>query len=109
MPGAVAARPEFGDPDVPLLVRSAAGLRIVLGSHDHYGDAPDIQVERRPHGWAIFLHPVGLSEASGYVYFLDDGRSYLVAEADVGPTVPIRCIRSVEEIPELDRPDAGER
>lgn len=109
MAGADTVRPEFGEPDVPLLVRTAAGLRILLGSHDYYGPAPDIQIERRPHGWAIFLHPVGLSDASGCVCFLDDGRSYLVPELEIGPTPAIRCIESFDELPELDRPDTGNR
>src|SRR5258707_1300571 len=50
-------KPEFGDPHVPVLVCRSAGVRIVLGSHDYSDvDAPDIQIERRPGGWAIFLH-----------------------------------------------------
>ena len=37
-----------------------------------------VQVERRPNGWAIFLHPIGGGDPSGYVYFLDDGRSFVL-------------------------------
>jgi len=32
----------------------------------------------RPHGWAIFLHPAGSGDSSAVVYFLDDGRSYVM-------------------------------
>src|SRR5258707_5559493 len=47
---------EFDNPHVPVLVHSADGVRLILGSHD-YEDcyAPDVQIERRPKGWAIFL------------------------------------------------------
>ncbi len=85
-----AAKPEFGEPFVPVVIRRAAGVRIVLGSHDYFdGDAPDIQIERRPGGWAIFLHPLGGADPSGHVYFLDDGRSFIVPERDLGTTPPI--------------------
>src|SRR5207253_4915079 len=76
---AAEVKPEFGEPYVPIVIRSADGVRIVLGSHDYFdGDAADIQIERRPGGWAIFLHPWGGGDPSGYVYFLDDGRSFVV-------------------------------
>jgi hypothetical protein len=69
--------PEFDEPEVPILVCPADGLRIVLGTHD-YNDysKPDIQVERRHNGWIIFLHAMGGGDPSGYVVFLDDGRSF---------------------------------
>jgi hypothetical protein len=87
------AIPEFGVPHVPVLIREADGVRIVLGTHD-YGDLerPDIQIERQPQGWMIFLHPCPGGDASGYVYFLDDGRSFLVKEVNAGPTEPIEVL-----------------
>jgi hypothetical protein len=44
-------QPDFGEPNVPVLVREAEGVRIVLGTHDYddYGK-PDMQIERRPNG-----------------------------------------------------------
>jgi hypothetical protein len=88
---------DFGDPRVPVVIREADGVRIVLGSHDfRNSDTPDVQIERRPGGWAIFLHPVGGSDASGYVYFLDDGRSFIVPEHGLGPT-PAIVIRSWDD------------
>ena len=77
-------KPEFGAPDVPVLIREAAGVRVVLGTHD-YDDytKPDIQIERQPNGWVIFLHPFPGGDACGYVYFLDDGRSFLVKEMNL--------------------------
>ena len=41
---------------------------------------PDIQIKRRRNGWMLFLHPVGGSDPSGYVFFLDDGRSLVVKQ-----------------------------
>src|SRR5262249_21385044 len=99
--------PDFGDPLVPVLVREADGVRIVLGSHDYDSETPDIQIERRPNGWAIFLHPLGGSDPSGFVYFLDDGRSFLVPEYPVGPTESIVVRRCDEGIPpEVDLADS---
>jgi hypothetical protein len=98
--------PDFGEPMFPVVIREADGVRIVLGSHDYWNsNVPDVQLERRPGGWAIFLHPVGGSDPSGYVYFLDDGRSYLVPERGFGPTPPIAILASYTEVPQLD--DAG--
>jgi hypothetical protein len=98
--------PDFSDPHIPVVVRDAAGIRIVLGSHDYDAlNMPDVQIERRPNGWAIFLHPLGGSDASAYVYFLDDGRSFLVPEDAASPT--IKVIDHLEDIPELDMPAAN--
>jgi hypothetical protein len=96
-------KPEFGDPYVPLVIRRADGVRILLGSHDYYDPSkPDIQIERRPHGWVIFLHPVGGGDPSGHIYFLDDGRSFLVPERSLGTTPPINALEWDETVPEID-------
>src|SRR5262249_37348384 len=78
--GTLAGLPEFGEPNVPVLIHEAEGVRIVLGTHD-FNDRykPDVQIERRPNGWVIFLHPDD-GDAAGFVHFLDDGRSYLTIE-----------------------------
>jgi hypothetical protein len=95
--------PEFGEPVVPVLVHEAEGVRIILGTHD-YDDLrkPDIQIERRPNGWAIFLHPEPGGDASGFVYFLDDGRSFVLPEH--GPN-PIEMLDRGDEPPEIDEVD----
>lgn len=93
---------DFGNPYVPVSVHAGSDLRVVLGSHANSADAPDIFIERRPHGWAIFLHPVGGSDPSGYVYFLDDGRSYLVPESGLGPTPKIEVVRDLIKAVGLD-------
>lgn len=94
---------EFGEPYVHLLVREAAGVRIVLGTHNfHDNDKPDIQIERQPNGWAIFLHPCGGGDPCGYVYFLDDERSFLVKESCHVTTPPIRVLSPGERATELD-------
>ena len=51
-------REEFDDPQATVLIYQDAGLRILLGTDDYDDDdKPDIKIERRPKGWAIFLHP----------------------------------------------------
>lgn len=99
---------EWDSPHVPVLVREAEGLRIVLGSRD-YDDCsvPDIQIERQPGGWVIFLHPEPGGDPSGYVYFLDDGRSFVHPERLGGITVldardpipPELCVPTASESP----------
>jgi hypothetical protein len=74
-------------------------VRVVLGSHDPEDPMPDVQIERRPNGWAIFLHPLGGSDPCAHVYFHDDGRSWLLKE-QVGPTPELI---EVEDLPrEID-------
>lgn len=94
---------DFDDPLVPVLVHQAEGVRIALGTHDHpNNEKPDIQIERRHNGWMIFLHPLGGSDASGYVVFLDDGRSFIVEGSCCGSTEPIEMVEYDEAIAELD-------
>jgi hypothetical protein len=47
---------------------------------------------------------LGGTDPSGYVYFLDDGRSFLVPENGLGPTDAIQVIDSHKDVPELDWP-----
>ncbi len=102
-PTAFAHKEEFDEPYVPLLASKQNGMRIVLGATDSEdGDSPDIHIERRPNGWAIFLHPRGEGDPSGYVYFLDDGRSYLVPVG--GPSDRIRVLDDDETVPMIDDP-----
>jgi len=94
--------PEFGAPEVPVLIREAAGVRSVLGTHDYENlEKHDIQIERHPNGWMIFLHPCPCGDPCGYVYFLDDGRSILVKEANECPTQAIEVLNSDASIPEI--------
>lgn len=84
-------KPEFGEPMARLVIRPAAGLRVVLGTYDFNDqDKPDIQIERQPNGWVIFLHPLGGGDPSGLICFHDDGRSFLVKEYSYGtPAIEI--------------------
>ena len=92
--------PEFGKPYRAVLIREAAGVRIVLGTHEYNDiDKPDVQIERQPNGWVVFLHPLGGSDPSGIVYFHDDGRSYLLKEMSGGPTPPIAVLEPGENVP----------
>jgi hypothetical protein len=100
------AESDFDEPTVPVLIHEADGVRVVLGTHDLNDLAkPDIQIERRPNGWAIFLHPLGGCDASGYVYFLDDGRSFLLRERASAWERSIEILRGHKEPPELDEID----
>jgi len=85
--------PEFGEPTYPVLIREAEGVRVILGSHD-FGDTdkPDVQIERQPNGWVVFLHPVGGLDPCGYVYLFDDGRSYLLMERAFPPEMEMRVL-----------------
>ncbi len=97
--------PDFGEPNVPVLIREAEGVRIVLGTHDYDDyEKPDVQIERRPNGWAIFLHPLGGSDPSGFVYFLDDGRSFLAKDYGYSATEAIQVLEPGEKVRELDWP-----
>lgn len=91
--------PEFGPPHIPVVIHPAEGIRIVLGSYDSAEwSRPEVQIERQPNGWVIFLRPVGGGDASGLVYLLEDGRSFVVPELG-GQTTPIRQLHPSESIP----------
>jgi hypothetical protein len=80
---------DFAPPSVPVLVSEAHGLRIVLGTHDVEDvHMPDIQIERRPNGWAIFIHP-DACDPCALIYMMDDGRSYCVVENYVSEPLQI--------------------
>jgi hypothetical protein len=51
----------------------------------------------------IFLHPVGDGDASGYILFLDDGRSFLVKDRGLSSTPKVEVVEEGEELGELDR------
>ena len=98
---------EYSEPNTSVLVHDAEGVRIVLATHGYNDmEKPDIQIERRPRGWVIFLHPEGGGDPSGYVYFLDDGRSFLMSEQH-GKTPAIEILEPGEELEELDMPSCG--
>jgi hypothetical protein len=60
---------------------------------------PDVQIERRPNGWAIFLSPLGGSDPCALVYFHDDGRSWLTKEL-AGPTPELVEVNGIP--PQID-------
>lgn len=96
---------EFSEPTTPVLVHESEGVFVGLGTHAfHDSNKPDIQIERQPNGWMIFLHPVGGSDASGYLYFLDSGESYLKKERSWGPTPAIQILEPHEDWPFLGQP-----
>jgi hypothetical protein len=99
--------PEYGVPKLPILIRAAEGIRIVLGTDDYFDkDAPDVQIERQPNGWVLFLHPTSGCDPCGYVYMLDDGRSFLEKESGLGPTEVIKVLEPGDELPEIDGQDS---
>lgn len=96
---------EFDAPHVPVTIFDAAGIRLVLGVRDPFApEAPDIQVERRPGGWCVFIHADDGDER-GYVYILDDGRvQFQPAEWE-----PARVLFATDDVPkELDMPPEAE-
>ena len=95
-------KPEYGPPYLPVLIRESEGVRLILGTYVANDlTKPDILIERQPNGWMIFLHPLPGSDPSGYIYFLDDGRSFLVPENGLGPTKPIEVLAHDEEVHEM--------
>ena len=92
--------PDCGEPQVPVLVGDAEGIRLLLGAEDWYDDEkPDVQIERRPHGWMIFVHP-NAGDAVGFLIMLDDGRTFFVHEYGADPRM-----EELYEFPqELDHP-----
>lgn len=91
---------EFGEPFTSVLIQESDGVRIVLGSFEFEDlSKPDVQIERQPNGWAIFLHPVGESDPCGVVYFRDDGQSFLLKECSYGPTPPIEILEPGGNVP----------
>lgn len=92
---------EFGPPEVKVMTYRECGMRVILGiPNREFDHCPDIKVERRPNGWAIFLHPMPMGDPSGYVYFLDDGRSILIPDLWESASIQIRS--PDEGIPEVD-------
>jgi hypothetical protein len=86
--------PDFGGPSVPVRVSEAAGIRVILGADDERDrEKPEIVVERRPHGWAIFINCNG-DETVGVIFMLDDGRTMLLREPYVDSPI---C--DVDDIP----------
>ena len=102
-------KPEFSEDHIPVLIREADGVRVVLGTHAYEDNLkPDIQIERQPNGWVIFLHPLGGSDPCGYVCFYDDGRSVLVKELGLGPTPAIEVLEADVRVPGFDEPNEDE-
>ena len=84
-----AAVDQFDKPRVPVSVHESDGLKLILGTPDPLSlEQPDVQIERRAHGWAVFVHPVAGGDPCGAVYFHDDGRSWFVRESDADIGTP---------------------
>lgn len=93
---------EYGSPEVPVLIRQEAGIRILLGTHEaENGDAPDVLIERQPGGWLLILHPAG-GDPSGLVYLLDDGRTFAQPDARWGAPTQIQMLEPFEPVPVFD-------
>jgi hypothetical protein len=71
---------EFDTPRVPIVFSDAAGARLVLGTRDpNEMGYPDVQVERRPGGWAVFIND-SAGDVVAHVYIIDNGKVYLHPE-----------------------------
>lgn len=101
--GGISEAVDFEDTNTKVLVQEGDGIRLVLGAHDiNDYSVPDIQVERRRNGWCIFIHPEGGGDPSGYVYILDDGRSFVQQEYP-GSSAPIEMLDLRDRFSEIDR------
>jgi hypothetical protein len=95
-------KPEFGKPQMPVLIRVTNGVRVVFGTHQYEGTrSADILIERQPSRWVIFLHPLGDGDPIGSIAFLDDGRSFLIKEVDPGSAPLIQVTECDEDVPEI--------
>ena len=72
---------EYGDPLQPIHLLQADGLLLILGDLDV---GPRLVIERRLHGWLIFIQPVVSGGEAGYLQMADDGRSCLCRDAYAG-------------------------
>lgn len=90
---------------LPVVIREADSLRIVLGTHNYdEAKAPDIEIERQPNGWVVFLHPLGGGDLCGCLYFRDDGRNYFQMERGLHPTETIEILDPGDDVPGFDHP-----
>lgn len=95
---------EFDVPEVPVTLVNTAGARLILGTTNPQDmDFPDIQVERRPGGWCVFINLAG-GDSAGFVYMLDDGRVLFQPELWGGAEClkPVRMYRKNSTIREYD-------
>jgi hypothetical protein len=92
--------PDFAEPRVPVLVHESEGIRVLMGTHNWQDwDKPDIQIERRPHGWAVFIHP-NAGDPVAFLYMLDNGKTYLMPEKYTEPALEV-----IDDTPsDLDTP-----
>jgi hypothetical protein len=75
----------FAEPNVPVQVNKAKGIRIVLGAHD-FDDSPKpvVRVERRPHGWAVYIHR-DAADPIACILILDNGKTLLLPDPVADP------------------------
>ena len=102
--------PEFGGPLSAVVVYRDMGIRVVLGSFDRANmRSPDVQIERQPHGWVVFIHPLGGSDPSACVFMRDDGQSFVVPEYPCGPTPELVVLPPGSDVPGFDEATPRDR
>src|SRR5262249_13774896 len=81
--------PDFGESHVPVLIGEAEGIRLLLGADDWNDyEKRNIQIERRPRGWMIFVrHNAG--DAVGFFILMDDGRTFYVHKYGAEPRMEV--------------------
>ena len=95
--------PEFGPSLSAVVAYRDMGIRVVLGSSDRADlRSPDVQIERQPHGWAVFIHPLGGSDPAACVYMRDDGQSFIVPAYPYGPTPELVILPPGSDVPGFD-------
>ena len=96
--------PDFGYPHVPVVIREADGVPELCWALHDYNDlrCPDIQIERRPRGGPFSSIRSVEVTPGGYVYYVDDGRSFLLPENGIGPTPSIQIVNQPDNVPDMD-------
>jgi hypothetical protein len=87
---------EYDEPNVPVMFANVAGARLLLGTDDPTNMVvPDIQAERRPGGWAVFINLEGDTQA--VVYFLDNDTTVYIMPETLATVEVIKSERSLPE------------
>ena len=95
------AKPEYTAPENPMTLAYDNGLRVVLGAVEASDmTKPDIQIERQPGRWVIFIHPEPGGDPVGYLHIYDNGRSVLQLERTFGGADGLVVLKPDDKLPE---------
>ncbi|WP_254512958.1 hypothetical protein [Anatilimnocola floriformis] len=87
---------EYTYSKTPILIGCSSGLRLILGARDKSDvSKPDLLVERRPHGWSVFVHP-NAGDPVAVLAIRDDGESFLVPANEGALRITSEIPRSID-------------